>query len=443
MAYTTTRRRLLRDLGLGAAVLPFAGHLSSLAAPSAAAAATPGRKQRLVIMFSPNGVVPWNFWPEEEGSDFTFQESLKPLEPYREQTLIAGGICNRVRGAGSAHMVGIGGLLTGTELSPGNLQGGSGPSAGWASGISIDQEIKQFLQSRQATRTRFGSLEFGVMVPERADVWTRMSYLDANKPATPINDPYQMLRKLYGQVEDQKVVASVLDAVQADLQAIRSRVSSHDRQILEEHTTFVRELEQELSQAKRDGAIPSTPPQLDPDVPAGDIPRISRMQIDLLVHGFAADYNRVATLQYSRATSPERLTWLGINESHHTLSHEPDSNEEVQQQLTRINQWYCEQLAYLVQRLAQTPEPDGTGSLLDNTLVIWTNELGKGNNHTRNNIPFVMVGGGLDFKMGRSVKFPNVHHNRLWLSLAHGFGHEISQFGDPNFCGDGPLSGLS
>jgi hypothetical protein len=439
MASTSTRRQLLRDLGLGAAVLPFLGPLSSLIA----ADAMPRRKQRLVIMFSPNGVVPWNFWPDEEGETFTLKESLQPLQPYRDQTLIAKGVCNKVRGAGSAHMVGIGGLLTGTELSPGNLQGGSGPSAGWASGISIDQEIKQFLQSQSETRTRFGSLEFGVMVPERADVWTRMSYFDANKPATPVNDPYQMLRKFYGQLEDQKAVGSVLDAVQEDLQAIHARVSGHDRRILEEHTTFIRELEQELRQANADGAIGHTPPDLEPGVSAEDIPRISRMQIDLMVHGFAADFNRVATLQFSRATSPERLQWLGIDESHHELSHESDDNEKVQDQLTKINRWYCEQLAYLVKRLAETPEPAGSGTLLDNTLVVWTNELGKGNNHTRNDIPFVMVGGGLDFRMGRSVRFDKVHHNRLLLALAHGFGHEITEFGNPNFCGDGPLTGLS
>jgi hypothetical protein len=95
-------------------------------------------------------------------------------------------------------MRGIGCLLTGIELFPGNIQGGSHTPAGWASGISIDQEIKNFLQpTRDATR--FGSLEFGVMVPDRADTWTRMVYAGPNKPIAPIDDPYQMFAKLYGQ----------------------------------------------------------------------------------------------------------------------------------------------------------------------------------------------------------------------------------------------------
>ena len=93
-------------------------------------------------------------------------------------------------------MRGIGCLLTGTELFPGNIQGGSDTPAGWSKGISIDQEIKNFLQAKpETTRTRFGSLEFGVMVPDRADTWTRMSYAGPNKPLAPIDDPYQMFAK--------------------------------------------------------------------------------------------------------------------------------------------------------------------------------------------------------------------------------------------------------
>jgi hypothetical protein len=135
-----------------------------------------------------------------------------------------------------------------------------------------------------------------------------------------------------------------------------------------------------------------------------------------------------------------KMRWLGIDEGHHELSHEPDSNEKAVDKLTRINKFWCEQLAYLAKRLSETPEPGGNGSLLDNTLLLWTNELGKGNSHTLDNIPFVLVGNGLDFKMGQSLKLPKVPHNRLLLSLAHGFGHHIEKFGNPDFCGAGPLS---
>jgi hypothetical protein len=136
------------------------------------------------------------------------------------------------------------------------------------------------------------------------------------------------------------------------------------------------------------------------------------------------------------------MRWLGVTEGHHELSHEPDSNVRAQEKLTKINQWFSEQLAYLAKRLAETPEPGG-GTLLDNTLIVWTNELGKGNSHTLDNIPFVLVGNGLDFQMGRSVKYPKVSHNRLLLALAHGFGHRIDKFGNPDFCSGGPLHNLT
>jgi hypothetical protein len=184
---------------------------------------------------------------------------------------------------------------------------------------------------------------------------------------------------------------------------------------------------------------------LEPGVKAenDNMPRISKMQIDLIVNSFAADFTRVASLQITNSVGQARMRWLKINEGHHELSHHPDSDKDAVDKLTRINKWYCEQMAYLAKRLAETPEPGGGGSLLDNTQLVWTNELGKGNSHTLDNIPFVLVGNGLDFKMGRSIKYPKVAHNRLLMSLAYSMGHRVKTFGNPNFCGEGPLPKLT
>jgi hypothetical protein len=435
----TTRREFIRDLGLRAAAVPFILNL-----PSLGFANQQSRKQRLVVMFSPNGVVPSTFWPDEEGSSFTLKEILKPLEPFKSRMLTLHGVCDKVRGDGDNHMRGIGCLLTGVELFPGNIQGGSHTPAGWAKGISIDQEIKNFLQSRPETRTRFGSLELGVMVPDRADTWTRMSYTAGNKPIAPIDDPYQLFNKLYGRAKDQESLRSILDDVQEDLKKVGSAVSAADRRLLEEHATFVREMEQDLKQASN-ADIGHAVPQIEPGVKEenDNIPRISKMQIDLLVNSFASDFARVATFQFTNSVGQARMRWIGVTEGHHELSHRPDNDKPAQEMLTKINGWYCEQLAYLAERLAETPEPGGSGSLLDNTLLVWTNELGKGNSHTLDDIPFVLVGNGLDFRMGRSLKYKKTPHNRLLLSLAHGFGHRIERFGNPDFCGKGPLSDLT
>jgi hypothetical protein len=438
MSRRGSRREFIRDLGIGAAALPFLLNLPSLGFGEEGR-----RKQRLIVMFSPDGVIPSTFWPDEEGESFTLKESLKPLEEFRDRTLILHGVCDKVRGDGDNHMRGIGCLLTGVELFPGNVQGGSDTPAGWASGLSIDQEIKNYLQNDPGTRTRFGSLEYGVMVPERADTWTRMVYSGPNKPIAPIDDPYQMFAKLYGRMKDQESLKSILDGIQDDLRKLGTKVGAEDRHLLDEHATFVREMEQELRAGGQD--VGHAVPELEPGVKKENdsIPRISKLQIDLLVNSFAGDFARVATLQYTNSVGQARMRWLGVDEGQHELSHRPDKDEKAQEQLTKINAWYCEQMAYLARRLAETPEPGGEGSLLDNTLIVWTNELGKGNSHTLDNIPFVLVGDGLDFRMGRSLKYRKLPHNRLLLSLAHGMGHRIDRFGNPDFCGDGVLPDLT
>ena len=126
---TRSRREFIRDLGVGAASLPFLLNLPSLAFANQAK-----RKQRLVILFSPNGVIPPAFWPDEIGAKFTLKESMTPLEPFRDRTLFLRGVSDRIRGDGDGHMRGMGCLLTGIELFPGNIQGGSDTPAGWAKG---------------------------------------------------------------------------------------------------------------------------------------------------------------------------------------------------------------------------------------------------------------------------------------------------------------------
>ena len=137
------------------------------------------------------------------------------------------------------------------------------------------------------------------------------------------------------------------------------------------------------------------------------------------------------------------MRWVGVEEGHHALSHDPDLKTESQEKLTKINVWFCEQLLYLTKKLADTPEPGGDGSMLDHTTIVWTNELGKGNSHTLNDIPFLLVGGGLGFKMGRSLKYDKVPHNRLLISLAHAFGHHLETFGNPKLSQGGPLPDLT
>lgn len=430
------RRDFLRKLGVSAVALPFLAGLPSLAGETGMT-----RRQRLVFVFTPNGTVPPQFWPDEEGSEFRFKRILAPLEPFKDRTLVIKGLCNKVRGDGDGHMRGMSCLLTGIELFPGNIQGGSDTPAGWASGPSIDQELRQFLQARPETRTRFGSLEFGVAVPNRADPWTRWNYAGPNQPVAPVSDPYEMLERMYGQVKDRESLGSILDEVYEDLRRVAHRVGQEDRVLLDQHATLVRELERELVESanrKLDHPAPSLEPGVDPD--NDGMPQVTRMQADLLVSAFANDMARIASLQFTNSVGQAKMRWLGIEENHHGLSHDPDLNEPSQEKLIKINVWFGEQIAALARRLADMPEPGGEGTMLDHTTILWTNELGKGNSHTLDNIPFVLIGGGLGFRSGRSLQLELTPHNRLWLSIARAFGHELKSFGNPRLCEAGPLA---
>ena len=445
---TVSRRELLRRLGVGSAVLPFLGNLPSLAATGSTAP-----KKRLVIVFSPDGVVKKNFWPTEPGPFTTLPPVvqpielppiLRPLEPFRDQLLMLKGVHDKVQGDGDRHMRGMGCLLTGIELFPGNIQGGGETPAGWSSGLSIDQEIKNFLQGQTETATRMGSLEFGVLVPNRADTWTRMIYTGPNKPVTPIDDPYQMFHRLYGQMKDRESMQSVLDELREDLATVSSALPVEDRRILEEHAALVRGFEKEM--ASHHAEVAHAVPVLEQGIVEQNdqMPKISRMQIELVVASLAADFTRVASLQYTNSVGQPHMKWLGIEEGQHDLSHEPNSNEAAQEKLTKINTWYAGEVAHLAKRLAETPEPGGQGSLLDHTTILWTNELGEGNSHSLDDIPWLMVGNGLGFTMGRCLDFKGVPHNRLHLAIAHAMGHTgLVRFGNPDYCGDGPLTGLA
>lgn len=439
-----SRRQFARQLGVSAAAANFL-----FALPSLGWAASTSRKQRLIFVFSPNGVIPKHFWPEGEDEQLDFKRILQPLEKFKDQLLTLRGVDNKIRGDGDGHMRGMGCLLTGIELFPGDVQGGSDTPAGWAKGMSIDQHLRNQLQADPTTRTRFGSLEFGLLVPDRADTWTRWSYAGPNQPLTPISDPYQMFGKLYGNVRNRALLASVLDDLGADFEKVKQLASHEDRQLLERHLEMVRTVEKEMAaelQFQRDQAdVGHAVPELTPNIAMqnDNMPTIARMQSDLLVSALAADFTRVATYQITNSVGNPRMKWLEIDEGHHTISHEPDNNETAYEQLIKINTWYAEQVAYLADRLAATPEPGGDGSLLDNTTIVWTNELGKGNSHTRSNIPFVLIGGGLGWRMGRALKYRHVPHNRLLMSFAESMGHPVESFGNPDFCGDGPLTGLS
>jgi len=342
------RRDFLRRLGLSAAALPLLGGLAALGAAEPAG----GRRSRVIFVFSPNGVVPPAFWPDEEGANFTLKPILKPLEPFKGKMLTLKGVNNRVRGDGDSHMRGMSCLLTGIELFPGNIMGGGGAPAGWASGPSVDQVIRTHLQGNAATKTRHGSLEIGVAVGNRADPWTRWSYAGANQPVAPISSPYELFDKLYGSMKEGENLGSVLDGLKDDLAKVATAVDKGDRGLLDQHTTALRELERGLQESRAQSALKIPhPPEAGVPLDNDSIPQITRLQTELLISAFQNDLARVSTFQFTNSVGGARMKWIGIEEGHHALSHDPDLNKGSVEKLTKINTWFAEQIAFLDKRL--------------------------------------------------------------------------------------------
>jgi hypothetical protein len=398
-----------------------------------ARADVPTYPSRFVVFFTACGTVAQNWTPTGGERDFQLSPILAPLEPFRDQIVVIAGVDQQGGGAGVGHQAGMGGMLTGSGINPGPFGQGGGPSSGWASSLSVDQRIANAI----GNDTAFKSIELGVRVG-LADNLGRMCYAGSDRPLPPEDDPHRAFTRLFaditrGPAELARIRAhrlSVLDHVVGRFQRLSVRLGATDRQKLEAHLASIREIESRLSVVPpaRPACQPSSPPSASLDLASNDaFPAIGKAQMDLLVMALACDLTRVASLQWSRAASAVRFSWLDIDALHHDLSHRGDNDIGAIDELTRINRWYAEQLAYLLGRLQQIPEGDGT--MLDNTLILWCNELAKGNVHSRTNA-------------GRFLRFDgNVPHNNLLLSLIHAMGQDDTSFGNPDWC-TGPLTGL-
>ena len=402
--------------------------------------------KRLVVVFSANGTI-FNSWlPTGTEASFTLSPILSALAPFQKKLLVLNGINVKSAGFGPGddHMKGMGHMLTGIELLPGDTMGGAGTPAGFAGGISIDQRIVADI----GQATRFPSLEFGVMV-QNSDVWARMIYSGANQPLPPMEDPVAAFARIFaGSTLSAAQTAillkrrqSVLDYVQGSLTGLSGRIGSDDRVRVQQHLNSVQQIEKQL--LAQTGAC-SAPTVTSTDLTnVANYPAIGKTQMDLLIASLACDQAHVASLQWSHSVSDIPMPWLNISTGHHTLSHTADTDSPDQASLVQINTWYAQQFAYLLQGLDAVIESDGS-TLLDNCLVLWINELSKGNIHSHQPLPVVIAGSaGGALRSGRFVTYsPQQPHNNLLVSIANAMGTSITTFGNPAYC-TGPLSNLT
>lgn len=424
-----SRRKFLASATAGLVAAPFIRVLNN----RAYAQPMTGPK-RLMVFFSPDGMVPQLWRPPTSGTNFEIPDAqvLSPLRPHQHDLIVLDGLDFLT---GNNHEGGMAAMLT----------NGDGPST---NGRSVDQVIAEHIGAED----RFRSLEFGVLTdPWGASIQTRMCYSANGQFIHPDADPRSMYRRMFGGInQDQQALEdlrqrrrSVLDLITGDLTNLQARLGQIERQKLERHLDAIRTVERGLFPAQEgDCSTPTAPSRMNKDDYAA-VPQLTRSQIDLAVTALACEMTKVTTIQLSHTVSPVVFSWVGNTDGHHSLSHTPDGDVAKLQQLLAADQWCASQFGYVIEQLKNTPNPEGDGTLFDDTLCVWVRELGDSRLHVCESVPFVIAGSaGGRFQTNRYLDFGGTSHSHLLVSICQAFGMRLTTFGDPS-TGVGPLQGLA
>jgi hypothetical protein len=281
-------------------------------------------------------------------------------------------------------------------------------------------------------------------------------------PIPPRLDPAQIFGDLFGQVgpgpgggPDPRIERkkSILDYVGRRYATLSARLGPSDRQKLDQHLTKIREIERSLMTgpapmgtctppAKVDTSDynPRTGLNADPDGTIVDnrtdaaIPKVGKYMMDMMVMALACDLTAVATLQWSDTEAKHTLPWLGLMDHHHFYQHDGGFRAP---ECEKVGVWYSQQHLYLLQQMAGVDM--GGHSLLDESVVFFGSEIQDPPSHKKNNMPFLLAGGGGGLRTGRWLKYNSLSHNNLLVSILNLFGVERQTFGAPQYC-TGPLA---
>jgi len=434
---------------------PFAAHAStlsrrrflntcaglSLAAPfvnltQARAETVDGFPLRLLLFYHPNGTVR-DRWAESDGSGgFKLGEILEPLSDFRDQITLTSGLDIVRGGHKDQHFASMAATWTGTKV---------GKESGWAQGPSIDQIIAQRLKPK----TPFPTVEAGVLTntdQRKHHVTTRMCYKAADQPITAIDNPGALFDRLFsrdfspmpeGSAEAERRVRNrkaVLAHLSRELDSLKGQAGSADKLKFEAHLDGLSAIEKRLDDPDIIASASCSKPQrsgLKNARKGANMPALAKVQIDQVVESLACGLTQIASLQmgtsFSTAIYP---SWAGDrgNATHHNYMHgEGDAKGAKNSDRAVIFREWTKQFAYLLERLRSVPE--GGGTLLDHTLVVWGTDMATGN-HRVGPLPYVWAGGGGKvFPQGRLFEVDG-NHRRMLATIAHAMGYrDINQIG--------------
>lgn len=403
------RRTFLRGVGATVA-LPF---LDAMVPAGRAATASSASAPRMAFFCVPNGMYLPNFHPAGNGgTDYTFTPVLKPLEPLRSKINVLSGLSNRglisTKEGGGPHTRSVAGWLSG--VLPKRTEGSD-----VRAGKTIDQYAADKLGNDTSLRSLELTTESNFQVGNCENGYS-CSYLNCpswrteSTPLPPERDPRAVFQRLFGdggsasaRMAQLKQDRSILDAVAQDMKRLETRLGAGDRRMVSDYLDAVREIEGRIQKAEKNNANSPLPLAEAPLGIPEHFDEHVNLLIDLLHLGFQGDVVRVSTFQIARELSPRPYPWIGVPEAHHSVSHHQNSPRNIEPK-TKIDAYHVSLFARLIDKMAKTP--DGDGTLLDRSILVYGSAMGDGDLHSPINLPLITAGNGNgQLKSGRHIRY--------------------------------------
>jgi hypothetical protein len=429
------RRTVLRGLGAALALPLLEGMIPALTAQSKTAAAP---VRRLGVFYVPNGMSMPYWFPRTEGPLQALPPTLQSLAGLEDRVMLCGGLAdeaaNQVKGGGD-HARSAGTFLTGV---PFKITAGADVFAA----VSMDQIAAQQLEKE----TQLASIELGIesnAMLGACDGGASCAYTNTiawRTPTTPLpieNDPRAVFERLFGTSGSTDPAArlarmqrdrSILDFVGSEISGLERVIGPQDKLKLNEYLDSVRDIERRIQMAESQNTreLPVV------DQPVGvptDYAEHAKLMMDLLALAYQTDLTRVSTFMLAREVSAHAYPEIGVTDSHHPLSHHQDEPAKLER-LHKINEYHFRQFAYLVKKLAATPE--GDGMMLDHSLFLYGTGISDSNTHFHDDLPIALVGGkAAGIKGGRYVRYPKgTPLNNMHITILDKMGVPTEKMGD-------------
>ena len=432
------RRTFLK--GMGAAIaLPMLDAMTPAVSAMGRASAGKAAPLRLAFTYVPNGITMSDWTPKGAGTAFELSRVLQPMAPFRDEVTVLSGLAHRngmALGDGPGdHARAAASYLTGVH--PRKTAG-----ADIQNGISVDQIAAQHI----GKETRFASLELGCddsRTVGNCDSGYSCAYTNSlawRSPTTPMppeTNPRLVFERLFGDIDTSlspeararrlRYRRSILDLVGERTTQLSAGLGAADRRKLDEYLTSIREIERRIERSEADmtGLTPNI------DKPTG-IPVLYadyvNLMFDLQLIALQTDSTRVITMMMGREGSMRTYPEIGVPDPHHPLTHHRGNTEWIER-VTKVNELHMSLFAGFIGKMKATP--DGDGTLLDHSVIVYGSGLSDGNRHTHEDLPVMLVGGGGQFKRGAHVVYPQgTPMTNLYLTLLDRMGVQPEQIGD-------------